>query len=164
MRFTARAGNRAAPGLGIHTPAAASHTHQDAILDFFGVSVKAAELLATCSHMRLLARKVAAVREPAVTNFKLDANCCLSVPKWGKVRQEGCQAAARKARGRSRRHGRGLYMSYVGQVRHVIVVCIAGAASMCFVSLIRMRLTHRGPGYSELHIAWKCRSRGPVDC
>lgn len=62
---------------------------QDAILDFFGVSVKAADLLATCSHMRLLAKKVAAVREPAVTNFKLDANSCLSVPKWGKVSQEG---------------------------------------------------------------------------
>ena len=61
---------------------------QDAILDFFGVSVKAAELLAACSHLRLLARKVAAARDPAVQHFRLDATSQLSVPKWGKVRAQ----------------------------------------------------------------------------
>ncbi|GIL73203.1 hypothetical protein Vretifemale_3383 [Volvox reticuliferus] len=58
---------------------------KDAILDFFGVSVKAAELLAVCSHLRLLAKKVAAAREPAAQNFRLDATSQLSVPKWGKA-------------------------------------------------------------------------------
>lgn len=48
--------------------------------------MKAAELLSHCSHMKLLARRVAGYGANAPTQFKLDTTSQLSVPKWGKVR------------------------------------------------------------------------------
>ncbi|KAK9788572.1 hypothetical protein WJX73_002856 [Symbiochloris irregularis] len=51
-------------------------------LDFFGVAIKATELITFVNGMRLLARKVASVSDPA-KQFRLES-ANIAVPKWGR--------------------------------------------------------------------------------
>ncbi|MEW5309897.1 MAG: hypothetical protein WDW38_001742 [Sanguina aurantia] len=57
---------------------------EDAILDFFGVAVKAQELLTHVSQFRMLARRISGLKDPP-SLFKLDAGSQLPPPKWGKL-------------------------------------------------------------------------------
>lgn len=59
-----------------------SGKNRDALLDFFGASVKAEEFIAHLDMMRQLAKRIESLKDPL--HFRLD-NCQLPAPpRWGK--------------------------------------------------------------------------------